>query len=64
VGTTKSGKLVATNGRAVSACIGGSFLAWAKYRTQFSETARNIERRLRVKNAGCNEDFAVESAEF
>jgi len=35
-----------------------------KHRTQFSETARNIKRRLRVKNAGCNEDFAVESAEF
>jgi hypothetical protein len=64
VGTTKSGKLVATDVGARFACICGPFLVEAKYRTQFSETARNIKRRLRVKNAGCNEDIAVESSEF
>jgi hypothetical protein len=38
------------------------------YETQEStkgfETARIVKKKLRVKNAGCNEDIAVESAEF
>jgi len=60
----KSGKLVSIDGEPKPRVNARPFPFAKQTKCQVFETAKFRTRRQRVKNAGCNEDIAVESAEF